>query len=69
MKTIYQREKGKKRYPMDGPPMRIQRLMQSPQRNHKELFSWLKENPGLDVTPVMDNTNPNPTGGELTEGN
>jgi hypothetical protein len=46
MKTIYQREKGKKRYPMDGPPMRIQRLMQSPQRNHKELFSWLKENPG-----------------------
>ena len=30
---------------------------------------WLKENPGLDVTPVMDNTNPNLTGGELTEGN
>jgi len=30
---------------------------------------WLKENPGLDVTPVKDDTNPNLTGGELTEGN
>lgn len=44
MKTTYQKEKGKKRYPMDGPPRHIQNLMQQPQRNHKELFSWLKDN-------------------------
>lgn len=36
-----------KRYPMDGPPKRIQQLMQSPKKNHKELFSWLKDNPQM----------------------
>lgn len=45
MKPTYQKRKRPKQYPMDGPPQRIQRLMQSPSKNHKELFSWLKDNP------------------------
>lgn len=36
-----------KRYPMNGPSLHIQRLMQSPQRNHKELSEWLKMHPEM----------------------
>ena len=34
-----------------------------------DYMEWLKENPEMTVLPEADLTNPNPTGGELTEGN
>jgi len=37
--------KRKKQYPMDGPPVRIQKLMMQPRKNHAELSDWLKSNP------------------------
>lgn len=30
---------------------------------------WVKENPEMTIVSVADKTNPNPTGGALTEGN
>jgi hypothetical protein len=38
-------KKQPKKYPMDGPPIRIQRLMMQPRKNHAELAEWLKSNP------------------------
>ena len=34
-----------KKYPMDGPPLRIQKLMMQPKKNYVELALWLKVNP------------------------
>ena len=39
--------KAKKKYPMDGPPLHIQRLMMSPNSNKKELREWAKANPKM----------------------
>jgi hypothetical protein len=36
-----------KRYPMNGPTLEIQRLMQSPRRNAERLLQWLKSNPTM----------------------
>ena len=36
-----------KNYPMDGPSLRIQALMQRPITNAAELERWAKENPKM----------------------
>lgn len=36
-----------KKYPMNGPSIMIQKLMESPQRNREELQKWAKENPNM----------------------
>lgn len=36
-----------KTYPVDGPPLRIQALMERPQTNKKELRLWAKANPQM----------------------
>jgi len=36
-----------KKFPMDGPPLHIQRLMMSPRRNREELVKYFAANPGM----------------------
>jgi hypothetical protein len=49
-----------KKYPMNGPSLRIQRLMMQPQRNHKELSEWLKSQPNMrEETAALCKMKPN----------
>jgi hypothetical protein len=34
-----------------------------------DYMDWLEQNPELEIIPVSDQTNPNPTDAELTDGN
>ena len=36
-----------KRYPMNGPSLRIQKLMERPRANREELRSWAKSEPQM----------------------
>jgi hypothetical protein len=38
-------KKKPKVFPMDGPPLLIQNIMQSPLANRAELEAWLRDNP------------------------
>lgn len=40
-------KKQPKKYPMNGPSLHIQRLMESPRRNADELKSWAKSKPEM----------------------
>jgi hypothetical protein len=36
-----------KKYPMDGPPLHVQRMMLNPTNHRGELKSWAKSNPNI----------------------
>ena len=36
-----------KKYPMNGPSLHIQRLMESPRKNRDELKAWAKSKPEM----------------------
>jgi hypothetical protein len=40
-------KKAPKKYPMNGPSLRIQELMQRPQTNADDLRKWAKANPTM----------------------
>lgn len=48
--------KKKKSFPMDGPPLHIQRLMMSPRRNRDELKRYFRDYPGMrpETLAVLD---------------
>lgn len=39
--------KKRKQYPMDGPPLHIQKLMKNPRKNRDELRAWAASNKSM----------------------
>ncbi len=47
-------KKYKKQYPVDGPPLIVQKWMQSPRTYRKELAKWAKEMEGKMRKETLD---------------
>jgi hypothetical protein len=48
---------------------KIQDLVNAARLSDWTFMDWLEQNPELEIIPVSDQTNPNPTDAELTDGN